>query len=30
MLFSFRGRKIVRIESILNRDEALKAAGLSG
>jgi ketosteroid isomerase-like protein len=29
MLFSFRGGKIVRIESILNREEALKAAGLS-
>jgi ketosteroid isomerase-like protein len=29
MLFTFRGGKIVRIESILNRDEALQAAGLS-
>jgi uncharacterized protein len=29
MLFTFRGRKIVRIESILERDQALKAAGLS-
>jgi uncharacterized protein len=29
MLFSFRGGKIARIESILNRDEALEAAGLS-
>lgn len=28
-LFSFRGGKIVRIESILNRDEALEAGGLS-
>jgi ketosteroid isomerase-like protein len=28
MLFTFRGGKIVRIESILNRDEALEAAGL--
>jgi ketosteroid isomerase-like protein len=28
MVFSFRGGKIVRIESILNRDEALEAAGL--
>jgi uncharacterized protein len=29
MLFTFRRGKIVRIESILNRDEALEAAGLS-
>jgi ketosteroid isomerase-like protein len=29
MLFTFRAGKIVRIESILNRDDALKAAGLS-
>jgi ketosteroid isomerase-like protein len=29
MLFTFRGSKIVRIESILERDEALEAAGLS-
>ena len=28
MLFTFRGRKIVRIESILERDQALEAAGL--
>jgi ketosteroid isomerase-like protein len=28
MLFSFLGGKIVRIESILNRDEAFKAAGI--
>jgi uncharacterized protein len=28
MVFSFLGGKIVRIESILNRDEALEAAGL--
>jgi ketosteroid isomerase-like protein len=28
MLFTFRGGKIVRIESILNRDDALEAAGL--
>jgi ketosteroid isomerase-like protein len=28
MLFTFRRGKIVRIESILNRHEALKAAGL--
>jgi ketosteroid isomerase-like protein len=30
MLFTFREGKIVRIESILDRDEALEAAGLSG
>jgi ketosteroid isomerase-like protein len=29
MLFTFRGGKIVRIESILERDQALEAAGLS-
>ena len=29
MLFTFRGGKIVRIESVLNEREALKAAGLS-
>ena len=29
MVFSFRGGKIVRMESILNRDDALEAAGLS-
>ena len=29
MLFTFRAGKIVRIESILERDEALEAAGLS-
>lgn len=29
MLFTFRGGKIVRIESILERDEALEAAGLT-
>jgi ketosteroid isomerase-like protein len=29
MLFTFRGGKIVRIESILERDQALQAAGLS-
>jgi ketosteroid isomerase-like protein len=29
MLFTFRGGKIVRIESILERDDALEAAGLS-
>jgi len=28
MLFTFRGGKIVRIESILERDQALEAAGL--
>jgi ketosteroid isomerase-like protein len=28
IVFSFLGGKIVRIESILNRDEALEAAGL--
>jgi ketosteroid isomerase-like protein len=28
MLFTFRAGKIVRIESILNRDEALESAGL--
>jgi len=28
MLFTFRGPKITRIESILRRDEALEAAGL--
>jgi ketosteroid isomerase-like protein len=28
MLFTFRGGKIVRIESILERDEAIEAAGL--
>jgi ketosteroid isomerase-like protein len=28
MLFTFRGRKIVRIESIRERDQALEAAGL--
>jgi ketosteroid isomerase-like protein len=28
MLFTFRGPKIVRIESILERDQALAAAGL--
>jgi ketosteroid isomerase-like protein len=28
MLFTFRGGRIVRIESILERDEALEAAGL--
>jgi ketosteroid isomerase-like protein len=30
MLFTFREGKIVRIESILDRDEALEAAGLAG
>ena len=29
MLFAFRGRKIVRIESVLHRAEALEAVGLS-
>jgi ketosteroid isomerase-like protein len=29
MLFTFRGRKIVRIESVLHRAEALEAVGLS-
>ena len=29
MLFTFRGTKIVRIEAILDRAEALEAAGLS-
>jgi ketosteroid isomerase-like protein len=29
MLFTFRAGKIVRIESILDRDQALEAAGLS-
>ncbi len=29
MLFTFRGRKIVRIENVLNQEEALEAAGLS-
>jgi ketosteroid isomerase-like protein len=29
MLFTFRGPRIVRIESILERDKALEAAGLS-
>jgi ketosteroid isomerase-like protein len=29
VLYTFRGRRIVRIESILDRDEALEAAGLS-
>jgi ketosteroid isomerase-like protein len=29
MLFTFRGRKIVRLESVLNEAEALEAAGLS-
>ena len=29
MLFTFRGRKIVRMESIGEKDEALQAAGLS-
>jgi ketosteroid isomerase-like protein len=29
MLFTFRGGKVVRIESILDRDQALEAAGLS-
>ena len=29
MVFTFRGGKIVRMESILNRDDALEAAGLS-
>ena len=29
MLFTFRGGKIVRIESILERDQAFQAAGLS-
>ncbi len=29
MLFTFRGTKIVRIESIIDRAEALEAAGLS-
>ncbi len=29
MLFTFRGRKIVRMESIADKDEALEAAGLS-
>jgi ketosteroid isomerase-like protein len=28
MLFTFQGGKIVRIESILERDQALEAAGL--
>ena len=28
MVFTFRAGKIVRMESILNRDDALKAAGL--
>ena len=29
MLFTFRGRKIVRMESIVDEGEALEAAGLS-
>ena len=29
MLFTFRGRRIVRIENVLNEAEALEAAGLS-
>jgi ketosteroid isomerase-like protein len=28
MLFTFRGRKIVRLESIVDESEALEAAGL--
>jgi ketosteroid isomerase-like protein len=30
VLYTFRGKKIVRIESILDPAEALEAAGLSG
>ena len=29
MLFTFRGRKIVRMDSVLQRAEALEALGLS-
>jgi hypothetical protein len=29
MLFTFRGKKIVRIESIMSEGEALEAVGLS-
>jgi ketosteroid isomerase-like protein len=29
MLFTFRGKKIVRIESVMSQGEALEAAGLS-
>jgi ketosteroid isomerase-like protein len=29
MLWSFRGRKVIRIESFADRTEALEAAGLS-
>ena len=30
MLFTFRGRKIIRIESVLHKAKALEAVGLSG
>jgi ketosteroid isomerase-like protein len=30
ILFTFRGGKIVRMESVMSRDEALTAVGLSG